>query len=93
MARLDGTITVRNSQYRTCIVDGRNALFHSWEQWSEIVPPSPMVGGHGGGVVQGTFGIVEYGDGQIEKVLPYQIRFTDNIFAEYCFEGDTPHES
>lgn len=92
MAGLNGTITVRNSQYRPCVVDGRKALFHTWEHWSEIIPPSPMVGGHAGGVIQGGCGIVEYEDGQIEKVYPQQIRFTDNIFKDYCFEGDAPND-
>lgn len=93
MAGLDGTITVRNSEYRPCLIDGKiKALFHRWEHCSEIVPPSPMKGGHAGGVIQGDIGIVEFEDGQIEKALPRQIRFTDNIFNEYCFEGGTPND-
>lgn len=87
MAGLDGTIMVRNSEYRPCLIDGKTkALFHRWEHWSEVIPPSPMVGGHGGGVIQGDFGIVEFKDGKIGKVLPGQIQFTDNIFKEFCFE-------
>lgn len=93
MAGLNGTITVRNSQYRPCIADGKKALFHNWEQWAEIVPPSPMIGGHAGGVIQGEFGIVEFEDGQIGKVLPNQIRFTDNIFEEHHFEEGTPNDA
>lgn len=33
---------------RRCEVDGKAALFHRWCDISEIVPPSVMVGGHGG---------------------------------------------
>lgn len=87
MAGLNGTITISNSQYRPCIADGKKALFHNWEQWNAIVPPSPMVGGHGGGVIQGEYAIVEYEDGTIGKVLPNDIHFVDNLFAEYNFGG------
>ena len=29
---------------RSCMVDGRPGVFHLWEQFSTVVPPSPMVG-------------------------------------------------
>lgn len=35
-----------------CIVNGQKGLFHCWEQRSEIVPPSPMKGGHSGGIIK-----------------------------------------
>lgn len=60
---------------RRCEVDGKAALFHRWCDISEIVPPSVMVGGHGGGVVQDTFGIVEYLDGSVARVKPERIAF------------------
>lgn len=60
---------------RRCEVDGKAALFHRWCDISEIVPPSVMVGGHGGGVVQDTFGIVEYLDGSVARVKPERIVF------------------
>lgn len=87
MAAISQTIIVSNSQNRPCIADGKKALFHNWEQWSEIVPPSPMIGGHGGGVIQGEFAIVEYEDGTVGKVLPIKIKFVDNLFKEYSFGG------
>lgn len=64
---------------RTCEVEGKDGpfLFHCWSQVSEIVPPSVMVGGHSGGVIADTFGIVEDGDGQVHRVRPEKIRFTD----------------
>lgn len=67
---------------RRCEVDGKAALFHRWCDISEIVPPSVMVGGHGGGVVQDTFGIVEYENGKIERVRPERITFTDKMFEK-----------
>lgn len=68
---------------RPCIADGRKAIFHRWCDISEIVPPSLMVGGHGGGVIQDTFAIVEYEDGSIGRIAPEKIKFSDNLFEKY----------
>lgn len=64
---------------RTCKVKGEDGafLFHCWSQVSEIAPPSVMVGGHSGGVIADTFGIVEDGDGRVHRVRPEKIQFTD----------------
>lgn len=35
---------------RSCMADGRPGMFHLWEQFSTVVPPSPMVGGPPGGL-------------------------------------------
>ena len=61
------------------------ALFHCWNYRSELVGDSPMIGGHPGGQVSGTFAIVEYEDGTIHEVEPTQIRFVDNAMSEYAF--------
>ena len=63
------------------------ALFHCWGYRSELVDASPMIGGHSGGRVSGTFAIVEYEDGTIHEVEPTQIRFVDNAMSEYAFPG------
>lgn len=61
---------------RKCTVDGKAMYFHRWSDESWIVPPSPMVGGHNGGVVQGTYAIVEDVEtGEISKVLPGSVKF------------------
>lgn len=62
---------------RPCYVHERKALFHKWEDKSEIVPPSIMVGGHNGGIVRCTLGIVEYEDGTVHECYPYEIKFVD----------------
>lgn len=62
--------------YRTCMVDGRPGYFHCWEQYSDVIGPSLLVGGHPGGTVAQVFGIVEFSDG-VERVQPYNIKFTD----------------
>ena len=61
------------------------ALFHCWNYRSELYDASPMIGGHSGGRVSGTFAIVEYEDGTIHEVEPTQIRFVDNAMSEYAF--------
>ena len=77
-------------ELRPClIINGdteKKALFHIWEQNSQIIPPSPMVGGHGGGVICTVMGIVELEDGSVIRVSPYQIQFIDNKIQEYSFE-------
>lgn len=71
---------------RPCIYKDKKALFHCWFQVSEIVAPSIMNGGHGGGMVSGILGLVEDEDGCMHKVYPEKIQFLDNnIFQEYDF--------
>lgn len=84
MAKLSNEIVIR-AELRPCIVKDRKALFHRWSDKSEIVAPSPMVGGHNGGVIRITVGIIEYEDGVITECYPYEIRFVDTVFNEYCF--------
>ena len=62
-----------------------NALFHCWNFRSDLYGASPMIGGHPGGQVSGTFAIVEYADGTIHEVEPTQIQFVDNAMSEYVF--------
>lgn len=64
-------------ELRKCIVKGRPAYFHRWSDTSQIVPPSPMVGGHNGGVISCTLGIIEYEDGHVQECYPSDIKFTN----------------
>lgn len=66
-----------NSAYRLCRVDGRIAAFRGWEQYSNMVNASPLVGGYPGGTISFVRGIVEYDDGTIDLVGPTTIRFVD----------------
>lgn len=90
MTGFGGKITVTNSEYRPCLVNGKNALFHRWEDASRLVPPSPAVGGHPGGRVSGVLAIVEFEDGTVDEVPPSAVKFLDSdwLFREYCFRGD-----
>ena len=63
-------------QTRSCEVNGRYGEFHTWEQFSEVIEPSPLRGGHPGGVFSRVYGIVEFEDG-IERVDPIKIHFCD----------------
>ena len=70
---------------RPCIADGEKAMFHRWAEVSQIVPPSPMVGGHLGGVAKDIVALVEFEDGTIRELSPNRIRFLDNYFKDYSF--------
>lgn len=67
------------------------ALFHCWEQTSEVVAPSPMFGGHNGGIISGILGIVEREDGVVGRVKPEDIRFADNVRQECAFRESNDH--
>lgn len=59
---------------RLCMVDGKLGYFHTWEQYSEVIDPSPLKGGHPGGTIAQVFGIVEFSNG-IRRVNPCDIKF------------------
>lgn len=100
MAALDGKITI-GIDYRPCIVMETNlkralkenkpaqknykALFHCWSHRSEIVGESCLRGGHPAGQVSSTFAIVEFEDGTVHEVEPWNIRFIDRLTDEYNF--------
>lgn len=77
---------------RPCIVCQQRALFHCWEQRSEVIPPSPMIGGHSGGTVTQVLGIIEREDGTIHKAYPEEIRFIDGEAKRYFLENATEEE-
>lgn len=72
-------ITISNSEHRTCIVDGKKALFHRWHEFCDVVAASPMIGGAPAGQIKYTLGTVEFEDGKIKEVAPHNIQFTDNL--------------
>ena len=71
---------------RPCSVAGQKAMFHCWSHESWPVGPSLLVGGHSGGIVAKTLGIVEFENGTINKVEPESIIFVDGgAFDEVSF--------
>ena len=74
-------------ELRPCITrDGRRVLFHTWEQYSEVLPPSPLKGGHNGGVLAGVVAICETPTGEIVRINPANIKFLDSRHNEYAWE-------
>lgn len=84
MSSLKSEITIQN-ELRPCWYRQERALFHCWEQISQVVAPSPMVGGHSGGVLQYTVALIELEDGTVREAEPTAIKFCDNQFKEYDF--------
>lgn len=80
MANLEIPITI-TAELRPCLVDGKYAFFHKWVEKSHIVPPSPMIGGHDGGVIKYALAIVEYENGKIAEVEPTSIQFVDEVIT------------
>jgi hypothetical protein len=72
-------------ELRPCLVSGQKALFHRWVDISNVIEPSPMIGGHGGGVIKSTLGLIEYEDGATGLVHPTTIVFKDEKIKEFMF--------
>lgn len=66
-----------NASLRSCEVKGSNGFFHCWEQINEVLEPSLLKGGHCGGQLSCVYGIIEFEDGKVCRVKPYDIRFTN----------------
>lgn len=63
------------------------ALFHKWDEIKQVIDASPMIGGHPGGQIAYTLGIVEFMDGTVGQVSPGYIKFLDTEdFAGDCNE-------
>lgn len=64
------------------------ALFHCWNHRSKVIGESLLRGGHPGGQVSATFAIVEFEDGTVKEVDPWDIRFVDRMINQYGFRED-----
>ena len=72
--------------YRTCRYKNENYLFHCLEQFSSVIGPSAAIGGHLGGQISHVFALIEDGKGNIQRVDPTMITFTDDVFSKYFLE-------
>lgn len=78
---------------RPCYVTDKKAMFHCWSHVGRVSSPpllvcdfNPIYGGNDGDVTFETYGIVEFEDGTITRVLPEYIRFADGgDFAAIAF--------
>lgn len=88
MASVNNTVTIQN-QLRPCIVGGKKALFHCWEHYSNVVEASPLIGGAPVGTISCVYAIVEYENGHMMRVHPYNVKFCNPPHSEYSFEEVT----
>lgn len=68
--------------YRPCKYENKNYIFHCFEQHSYVISPSPMICGHTGGQVSEVFALIEDEKGNIYRVDPTRVKFTDDEFEE-----------
>ena len=66
-----------NMTMRKCIVNGKNAYFHQWNTYQNVVEPSPMIGGTPGGQIQYTVALIEFDDGTVAETTPQNIMFVE----------------
>lgn len=74
--------------YRTCRYEDENYIFHCFEQFSNVVGESILVGGHSAGQISMVFAIIEDRKGNIYRVDPTTITFTDDKFLDYFCDLD-----
>jgi len=70
---------------RPCKVKGKDkeekGWFHGWEHWSNVVGESAMIGGHSAGQISQVFGLVEFEDGTVKRIQPYDIVFDRGVLG------------
>lgn len=76
MANLGSDIYIK-AELRPCIVNKKKALFHRW-------------------LVEGpdreTFGLIEQENGVVCRCYPHEVRFCDNLAAQYAFNTEPEDE-
>lgn len=77
-----------HQEKRPCLVGSKRekALFYGVFQNSYVVEPSPLIGGHPGGVVAYPIAVVELENGSLKTVIINDIYFIDREFENYSFE-------
>ena len=67
------------------VYDEELGHFHCWEQYSDVIPPSPLQRGPPGGQFSRMFAIVEFPDGSVRRVDITDLKFVDetnfNLFT------------
>lgn len=76
---------MNTNKLRPCKVGEELYLFHGFTEISQIVPPSLMRGGHGGGVVADAYAVLERRDGTVVLAEAQRVQFLDTAkeFAKY----------
>lgn len=63
---------------RKCIYKKSVCTFHGIYQESRVIPPSPLVGGHSGGVIAYPVAIIETEEGDVLKVTATSIQLKES---------------
>lgn len=74
--------------YRPCRYEEKNYIFHCFEQYSIVVGESIAIGGHSAGQISRVYALIEDRKGNIYRVDPTMITFTDDKISEYFFAED-----
>lgn len=66
------------TENRKCIFKKEVYTFHGFYQESNVIPPSPLVGGHSGGVIAYPVAIIEDKKGKLMEVEATSIQLKEN---------------
>ena len=69
--------------FRPCRYEGKNYILHCFEQWSNVIGESPMIGGHSAGQISMIHALIEDKKGNIHRVNPTMITFNDDKYIDY----------
>lgn len=70
------------TENRKCIFRKKAYTFHGFYQRSDVIPPSPLVGGHSGGVIAYPVAIIEGKKGELMEVGATYIQFVSEKDCE-----------
>lgn len=70
------------TENRKCIFKKEVYTFHGFYQESNVIPPSPLVGGHSGGVIAYPVAIIEDEKGNVMEVEATSIQFVSDKDCE-----------
>ena len=76
MAKIFDSIEITHKT-RLCKVKDKIGYFHTWENYSQAFPASPMIGGPPAGIFSRVYAIVEFDDGHVGRVEIEDIQFCD----------------
>lgn len=76
---------IKTIAYRPCYVKGEKALFHQWAHVAHV--RDAIMTYQTPGQLSNVFGIVEFEDGTVKEVYPYEIQFCDSPHREYQWDA------
>lgn len=76
------------NNFRPCRYEDENYIFHCFEQWSYVIGESLAIGGHSAGQFSNVFALIEDKKGNIYRVDPTMVKFTDDKYLDYFCDLD-----